>query len=647
MPTEKIILDIQAQIKDARRQIKQLRTDVKGTQENMKGVNKEMGTMNKLGVQAATAMAGIFSVQAIGQFLRKIIDVRSEFEKYEAVLKVSLGSQAAAAREMENLVRFASQTPYALTELTNAFVKLNNYGLKPSMEEMRKMGDLAASVGKGFDQLAEAIADATVGEMERLKEFGIKAKQSGDMVQFTFKGVTTEVERTSDAINEYILSLGDLEGVSGSMAEIADTLGGKISNLGDAFDKLLNTIGAEGGGVLKGFFDGAIFGVEQTELAVARGSAKRGLLGPLWKALFGNRGEAVADAQTAAMDVSSAFAASVLNVMQRLGINRIFGVDQAQLEALSMGMSEEAKIIIDIQKDLWAELEKAREKAAAEEEKKRIAREKATAEEEARIRKGEKQREAEFLRRREEEYTDLVEKNSKVRVNYTVEETDAKLAEGNRYADNTKEREEQNQQDIIDLKWEGVGENVELLNFLSKTAANVTEEGSALHKASSITATLIETIKASVAAYRWAAGFSGPIGGAIAAASALAFGYAQVKRIQSYGEGGYTGRENTGFRDRWGPIAGYVHQDEFVFSKDKTKKLRPLFEAIHKNKISADSLAELTKRGFINDMVKVEMRTDPLETRVDKIYRKMSEKKPAYYDDHTQKVRGNTTYRFK
>jgi hypothetical protein len=111
------------------------------------------------------------------------------------------------------------------------------------MEAMRQYGDLASSVGQGFDQLAEAVADATTGEFERLKAFGIKASKEGDKVTFTFKEQATTVDFTTKAIENYVKGLGDMRGVSGSMAAISETLGGKVSNLGDKWDSLLNTIG--------------------------------------------------------------------------------------------------------------------------------------------------------------------------------------------------------------------------------------------------------------------------------------------------------------------------------------------------------------------------------------------------------------------
>jgi uncharacterized protein YwgA len=188
-------------------------------------------------------IAGAFAVDRIAAFAMKIIEVRGEFEKFEAVLTNTLGSQSAANKALSDIKAFAAETPFSVRELTDSFVKLANQGFKPTTDEMRKLGDLAASTGKSFDQLAEGIIDAQVGEFERLKEFGIRAEQQGDKVTFTFKGVSTQVDKTSESIQAYVLGLGDLNGVQGATAAIAGTLGGSVSMLGDAYDELLNNLG--------------------------------------------------------------------------------------------------------------------------------------------------------------------------------------------------------------------------------------------------------------------------------------------------------------------------------------------------------------------------------------------------------------------
>lgn len=54
----------------------------------------------------------------------------------------------------------------------------------------------------------EAVADATVGEFERLKSFGIKANTLTDDVKFTFAGVTTTVKKNAaDIENIFVHSV--------------------------------------------------------------------------------------------------------------------------------------------------------------------------------------------------------------------------------------------------------------------------------------------------------------------------------------------------------------------------------------------------------------------------------------------------------
>ena len=214
------------------------------------GVGGLSKSLNGLG----PAIVGAFSVTAVLGFAKAVFDTTANFEKLGAVLKNTLGSGAQASLALENIKDFAKSTPFSVQELTASFVKLANQGFKPTVEQLRKLGDLASSTGKGFDQLAEAIIDAQTGEFERLKEFGIRASKSGDQVKFSFKGVETQVKFNNEAIREYITSLGDFEGVAGAAAAVSGTLGGKVNNLGDAWDNFLNSIGT----LLKPVLTGAL-----------------------------------------------------------------------------------------------------------------------------------------------------------------------------------------------------------------------------------------------------------------------------------------------------------------------------------------------------------------------------------------------------
>lgn len=201
--------------------------------------NQLGGTFKRLGGIVAGAAIGYKLMQWGGA----IVETTAKFERFEAVLTNTLGSRGAARDSFEMISKFGEKTPFQVDELTDSFVKLTNQGFKPTEDQMGNLGDLAASTGKPFDQLTEAIIDAQTGEFERLKEFGIRASKQGKKVTMTFKGQKQQMDFTAESIRNYILQLGKAQGVSGAMAKISKTTGGQISNLRDNIDGLNYALG--------------------------------------------------------------------------------------------------------------------------------------------------------------------------------------------------------------------------------------------------------------------------------------------------------------------------------------------------------------------------------------------------------------------
>lgn len=238
----------------------QLQADANKTKATFKGItatateegNKMQNSFSGIGAGLA-AMGGM---AAIGMLGKQILDTTAKFEKFGIVLKNTLGDTA-GADALVMIAEFAATTPFQLDEVTGAFIKLANQGFVPTKTELTKLGDLASSTGKSFDQLGEALLDAQTGQFERLKEFGIKASASGDKVTFSFKEQKTTVENTNSAIQAYILSLGTLKGVAGANALISASLTGQLSNLADKMAAMYNEIGTGNKGLLYGIVGGA------------------------------------------------------------------------------------------------------------------------------------------------------------------------------------------------------------------------------------------------------------------------------------------------------------------------------------------------------------------------------------------------------
>jgi hypothetical protein len=206
------------------------------TSDQMKLLAENVETLggSKDVVQELTAaMSQLFLLDKVNSFKAAVLEAGKVFENLNAQLKTTLGTQAAANNAMASLQDFAATTPYELTEITEAYVKLKQRGIDPTNAALTNLGDLASSQGKGLDQASEALLDASQSQFERLVEFGIKASSAGDKVSLTFQGVTKQVDKSEKAITAGVLAFGAMEGVAGGMAEKAMTLDGQMSNLAD------------------------------------------------------------------------------------------------------------------------------------------------------------------------------------------------------------------------------------------------------------------------------------------------------------------------------------------------------------------------------------------------------------------------------
>lgn len=241
------------------KEIKQVSKEIRKVSKEIEFVEKKGGIRQKTGSMLGKAGAMIGGAGLLYGGIRlgsEIVQTTAKYERFGAVLKNSFSSGYKGQIAMSNLTKFAANTPFQIDELTDSFIKLRSQGFTPSMAEMTKLGDVASSKGKSFGQLSEALLDAQMGEFERLKEFGIKGSTTKTSYKFTYNGETKEIQKSADAVKDYVLSLGEMKGIQGSMAAISLTTGGAISNLGDSWDQLQNTIGSANSGSVKGAISG-------------------------------------------------------------------------------------------------------------------------------------------------------------------------------------------------------------------------------------------------------------------------------------------------------------------------------------------------------------------------------------------------------
>jgi hypothetical protein len=214
---------------------------VDDTDKAFRSVKSSLGGLKNAVFSVQGAIAGIIGGATIGT----IVQANRSFQSLQASLITFTGSAEAASKQFEVLQKFAATTPFALEEVVGGFNKLIARGINPSIESLTAFGNIASGTGKSLDMFIEAVADAAVGEFERLKEFGIKAKSEGDKVSLTFGGVTKTIGKNSQEMLGYLEQLGQTK-FAGSIERQANTIGGAFSNFGDSIATLSVAIGEAG-----------------------------------------------------------------------------------------------------------------------------------------------------------------------------------------------------------------------------------------------------------------------------------------------------------------------------------------------------------------------------------------------------------------
>lgn len=288
----KTLRDHTAAIKELQQARLSLNTTDKNYKQNLASVNeaikqhskvlKEAGMNAKsLGEQTsyiagylsrlAQRTAVVFSFGAAKSFVEQIAEVRGQFELSERSLEAILQNKPKADEIFNKTVELAVKSPFRIKDLVDYTRQLSAYRIESDKlyNTTKRLADVSAGLGVDMGRLilaygqVKAAAYLRGSEVRQFTEAGIN--MYGELQQY-FKEVKGEAYTTAqivDMISKRKVTFEDVEaifqrmtdkgGIFYNMQEIqAETLQGKISNLKDAFDIMLNDIGKANEGTMKG-----------------------------------------------------------------------------------------------------------------------------------------------------------------------------------------------------------------------------------------------------------------------------------------------------------------------------------------------------------------------------------------------------------
>ena len=226
----------------------QIKADTKGLRKGLGQVNsqlKKTSAETKKSVVNFKTLGTVFATLGLAKLIGGTVSTIRTFEDLNATLTAITGSTENAAIAMQGVGNFTKTTTFQLENVNSAFATLLNAGIAPTSEVLKDFGNLAAAFGKDITQVAQAVFNATTGETEMLKQFGIKAKMEGDKITMIFRGASTTIGRNSTEIVDYLRSLAQ-ENFATALEARLGTVSGAFSNLKDNVALIAVAIG-EGG----------------------------------------------------------------------------------------------------------------------------------------------------------------------------------------------------------------------------------------------------------------------------------------------------------------------------------------------------------------------------------------------------------------
>lgn len=190
-----------------------------------------------------------------GLALKKGFSEAFDLEGYRMQLETATKDTQKAGEIMTYAINLANKTPFEGGELVNAAAKFESMGMSAEYW-LKRTGDMAAATNKSFDQATEALIDAQTGELERLKEFGIKKADimaKADEMYGKKNSVVNNKGQITDLknFNEALVVLME-EKFSGGMEKQASTVKGLWSTItGITKSGLASIVGMQQDGTVK------------------------------------------------------------------------------------------------------------------------------------------------------------------------------------------------------------------------------------------------------------------------------------------------------------------------------------------------------------------------------------------------------------
>lgn len=244
---------------EARLSVKRLKDEYAAFKEE---AGETVEANEKMSVSLTKVLGVIGGVTALKNFVTELVNVRGQFQQLEISFSTMLKSKEKADKLMSELVDIAAKTPFDLQGVASSAKQMIAYGSSAENvgNELVMLGNVAAGVGSQLSEIAYLYGTlrtqgrAYAVDIRQFAGRGIPIyEELAKVLGVTKDEVSGLVKEGKVGFKEVEQAFKNMTGESGIyynlMQEQSKSLTGQLSNLGDAWDTMLNKIGKDTQGI--------------------------------------------------------------------------------------------------------------------------------------------------------------------------------------------------------------------------------------------------------------------------------------------------------------------------------------------------------------------------------------------------------------
>ena len=244
---------------EARLSVKRLKDEYAAFKEE---AGETVEANEKMSVSLTKVLGVIGGVTALKNFATELVNVRGQFQQLEIAFSTMLKSKEKADKLMSELVDIAAKTPFDLQGVASSAKQMIAYGSSAENvgDELVMLGNVAAGVGSQLSEIAYLYG--TLRTQGRAYDVDIRQfagrgipiyEELAKVLGVTKDEVSGLVKEGKVGFKEVEQAFKNMTSESGIyynlMQEQSKSLTGQLSNLGDAWDTMLNEIGKDTQGI--------------------------------------------------------------------------------------------------------------------------------------------------------------------------------------------------------------------------------------------------------------------------------------------------------------------------------------------------------------------------------------------------------------